>query len=173
MVSTASGDAHPAIWADNDDGEALWGLGGLLIIKVVGSRERGMPTILEERMVRGCTTPPHRHVHDEETFIVLDGALELWVDGAVRAAPAGTVVFVPGGVPHAWRVASDVARTLVITTPEHEQFYREASEPAPAVRQPPSAGTVDVPTIQRAAARHGVELLGPPWTGAQPELRDG
>jgi quercetin dioxygenase-like cupin family protein len=154
--------------AGEEDGEAVWALGGLLIFKVSGLRTGGRFSVLEERMVRGCATPAHRHRHDDETFVVLEGELGLWIEGERSVARAGGVAFVPAGLVHAWRVESDFARTIVITTPEHEQFYREAGRPAPALVQPPDAGVVDIATIRRAAAKHGVELFGPPWTGDEP-----
>lgn len=155
---------------EGDDGEALWGLGGLLLFKVPAARSGGRFSILEERMVAGCATPAHRHVHDDETFVVLEGALGLWLDGEYVSAPAGTVAYVPAGLVHAWRVESELARTIVITTAEHELFYRAACRPAPAAIQPPDAGTVDTRQIRAAAAQHGVELFGPPWVGDEPVL---
>ena len=154
-----------------DDGEARWGLGGLLLFKVAGDPATGRKCIVEERMVRGCATPAHRHAADDETFIVLEGELALWIEGVTSIATPGSVAYVPAGLVHAWRVESDQARTLVVTTPEHELFYRDATAPAPAPVQPPDAGTVDIDAITRAAQRHGVELFGPPWTADEPEFR--
>lgn len=166
---TALRDALSTFAAD-DDGEWRWGLGGLLIFKVPAARTAGRFTVIEERMVRGCATPPHRHAGDDETFVVLEGTLALWVDGVVTVASPGAVAFVPRGVVHAWRVESKLARTLVITTEEHERFYRAATHPAAAAALPPDAGVVDIPTVRAAAEAHGVELLGPIWQGDLPEL---
>jgi quercetin dioxygenase-like cupin family protein len=153
-----------------DAGEPLWGLGGLLIVRVPAAATGGRYALIEERMIRGCATPAHIHADDDETFAVLSGELAIWVEGRTIAAAAGAVEHVPGGLAHAWRVESDEARTLVLTTAEHEAFYRECCEPAPDAVQPPFAGRLDPEVIQRAAARHGVQLLGPPWTGAEPVL---
>jgi quercetin dioxygenase-like cupin family protein len=163
-------DEALATVAQSDDGEALWGLGGLLIFKVPAARSGGRFSVLEERMVRGCATPAHRHVHDDETFVVLDGTLALWIEGEHVSASAGSVAHVPRGLVHAWRVESESARMIVITTAAHEQFYRAACTPAPAAVQPPDAGTVDISRIRAAAAAHGVELFGPPWLGDEPEF---
>jgi quercetin dioxygenase-like cupin family protein len=154
--------------ADTEDGEPLWGLGGLLIVKIPSASTGDGFAVLEERMQRGCATPPHVHRADDETFIVLEGELALWVDGQQTIARPGTVSYVPGGLTHAWRVESELARTLVITTAQHEAFYRECCEPAPAPVQPPFAGKLDPGVIACAAAHHGVQLLGPPWTDTEP-----
>jgi 3-hydroxybutyryl-CoA dehydrogenase len=145
-----------------DDGEALWGLGGLWIIKVSAAQTGGRFSLIEVRMQRGSATPLHRHDTDEETFIVLDGALALLVEDERVDAGPGDIVHLPGGTVHAWRSESDVARFLIIATPQHEAFYRDASVPAPTLSQPPDAGVLDLDLIGAAARRHGVQLLAPP-----------
>ena len=105
-------------------------------------------------MARGCGTPLHRHVDDDETFVVLSGALALLVEGERVDAGPGDVVHLPGGAVHAWRAESEEARFLIIATPEHEAFYRDASDPAGALAQPPDAGTLDLERDRR--------LVGPP-----------
>jgi 3-hydroxybutyryl-CoA dehydrogenase len=153
----------PTVASQTDDGaDALWGLGGLWIIRLSAAQTGGTFSLIEVRMVRGCATPLHRHDSDDETFIVLDGALALLVAGARVDAGPGDIVHLPGGEIHAWRVQSAEARFLIIATPQHEAFYRDASVPAPALTQPPNPGVLDLPVIRAAAARHGVELLAPP-----------
>ena len=159
-----------ATFADKDGGEARWGLGGLLLFKVSAENTGGRFAILEERMVRGCATPPHVHTEDHETFIVLEGELSIWVEGVVHRAGAGSVSYVKPGVLHAWRVESEEARTIVISTPQHEAFYRDATKPAPGPFQPPDAPALDMEFTNNAAERHGVQLLGPPWTGEVPVM---
>lgn len=47
----------------------------------------------------GATFPEHQHPH-EQTVIVLDGELELYVDGETHRLTPGTVFLIPGNVPH-------------------------------------------------------------------------
>jgi 3-hydroxybutyryl-CoA dehydrogenase len=160
-TATVTAARAPTV-SEAEQGEALWGLGGLWIIKVSAAQTGGLFSLIEVRMQRGTGTPLHRHGADEETFIVLDGALALLVgDRRVDAGP-GDIVHLPAGEVHAWRVESELARFLIIATPQHEAFYRDASAPAPAAIQPPDAGVLDLELIGAAATRHGVELLGPP-----------
>ncbi len=145
-----------------DEGEPLWGLGGLWIVRVGARQTGGSFSLLEVRMIRGCATPLHRHDEDDETFVVLEGQLALLVrDERVDAGP-GDVVHLPGGEVHAWRIESDEARFLIIATPQHEDFYRDCCTPAPSVSQPPDAGQIDLSIIVPAGQRHGVEILSPP-----------
>ncbi len=145
-----------------DDGEALWGLGGLWIIKVSAAQSGELYSILEVRLVKGCATPLHVHPEDDETFIVLDGELALLVEGQRVDAGPGGIVHLPGGGIHAWRVESNIARFLIIATAQHEAFYRECCQPAPSLTQPPNAGEIDLSIIIPAGERHGVQIISPP-----------
>jgi quercetin dioxygenase-like cupin family protein/heme-degrading monooxygenase HmoA len=160
--AVASREDGVATIAPPGDGEALWGLGGLWIIRVSAARTGGGFSLLEVRMRQGSATPLHRHSDDEETFIVLEGQLALLVQEQRVDAGPGAVVYLPGGEIHAWRVESEEARFLIIATPQHEAFYRECCEPAAALTQPPDAGQIDLSIIIPAGKRHGVEIISPP-----------
>ncbi len=56
---------------------------------------------------------------------------------------------------------SETARMLVLTTPQHERFFRAAGEPARA-RTLPSEGPPDMEKGEAAAQEFGVDILGPP-----------
>lgn len=63
--------------------------------------------------------PDYLHVHyaDDEAWHVLEGVLTFrFADRRVEAM-AGTTVFVPAGVPHAYLDSSGSARYLIILTP--------------------------------------------------------
>jgi mannose-6-phosphate isomerase-like protein (cupin superfamily) len=59
----------------------------------------------------------HAHHSDDEAWHVLEGTLTFrFSDGKIEA-PAGTTVFVPAGVPHAYEAAAGPTRYLIILTP--------------------------------------------------------
>jgi uncharacterized cupin superfamily protein len=124
---------------------------------------------VEEVARRGKVTPLHTHPAEEETFYVLDGEALMHLDGEQRSLTAGCFVSVPPGVPHAYLVTSETARTLLLITPGSgamEDFFRAAGEPA-AERGLPPAGPLDIERIGLAAQRTGaVAILGPPPFGA-------
>ena len=90
------------------------------------------------------------------------------LDGEQRSLTAGCFVSVPPGVPHAYLVTSETARTLILITPGDgamEEFFRAAGEPA-AERALPDARPLDMERIGLAAQRTGaVTILGPPPFG--------
>lgn len=157
---------HTAYALGPDEGEARWGVdGALTTIKATGETTGGRIAVIEDVAPKGEGTPLHAHREDDETFYVLDGELTFWLgeDRPVRA-PAGSFVHIPGGVAHAFRVDSDTARYLIVTTPQHGEFYRAISAPAPARRLPPAA-PLDMEKVEAACAAYGVEILGPPPGG--------
>ena len=151
---------------DGGEGEALWFFGTLLLLKATGEQTGGRFCLCEQRGRRGMATPLHRQPADDETFVVLEGGVRFFLgDGPPVAAGPGATVHVPAGTPHAFAVASEAARWLDLTTPNHEAFFRAAGEPAPERVLPPYAPP-DMAKVGAAAERFGVEILGPPPGGA-------
>lgn len=116
--------------------------------------------LVDERARRGETVPLHRHVDDVESFYVLEGEIAFFLDEqpAVRAG-AGAFVHVPAGAVHGFRIESDSARYLILTTPQHGRFYRAITVPSgPGGAKPVDA---DQPDIGRASAEFRIEYVGP------------
>ncbi|GCE28989.1 hypothetical protein KDA_44730 [Dictyobacter alpinus] len=63
--------------------------------------------------------PDYLHVHysDDEAWHVLEGILTFRFQDNTVEAPAGTTVFAPAGVAHAYYEASGPTRYLIIMTP--------------------------------------------------------
>lgn len=148
-----------------DEGEALWFLGNLVTLKAAGAQTRGQLTIAEFLNPPGFAPPLHRHVVEDELFYVLSGTAEFRCDGRVLPAGPGDFVMLPVGLPHTFLVGNDEPlRALQITTPSgFEDFAAAAGQPA-AERRLPDPGLIDPAALGHAAARHAIELLGPPPT---------
>ncbi len=146
-----------------EEGEAFWGWGSLWTVKASADRTGGNFSLIEELAPRGAATPLHVHPEDEETFYVLEGELTFYLeDEGPIAASAGSFVHVPGGAAHAFRVESETARYLIITTAQHERFYRSAFGNPARSRELPPEEPADMERINAAAREHKVEGLGPP-----------
>ncbi|HWO65057.1 MAG TPA: cupin domain-containing protein [Umezawaea sp.] len=126
--------SHPAApGVETLSDRARWHLGGLLTIRMAGADSNGSIGVVEERAVRGYSTPPHVHGREDETLYVIDGELEYSVDGRNGIAMAGEAVFLPRGLAHNFRVVSAEAHFLVIITPGgFEEFFQRVSPPAAA-----------------------------------------
>lgn len=149
----------------HQEGDLLWFNNSLLTFKARSAETGGSLVLFEMLAPRGKATPLHLHPDQDESFYVLDGELLAHVDGREVRAGQGAFVSFSRGTPHAFVVTSETARFLTLLTPgpaAAEEFFRDASEPAPAAELPPD-GPLDIPRIQASAERHGcVQLLGPP-----------
>ena len=156
-------NTNPASFAlGPGDGEAFWGFGSLWTVKASAEQTGGGFSFIEEVSPRGAATPLHVHREDDETFYVVEGEITFYLgDDRPIPASAGSFVHVPGGAAHAFRVDSETARYLLITTPQHERFYRAAfGDPAPSRSLPPDREP-DWERINSAAREYNVEVLGP------------
>jgi len=146
--------------------EPLWFLGTLVRPKLTGAQTGGRFALWEGVLPRGAAPPRHSHPQDE-TFYVLEGSVVVWVgeaDGSARTCEAGAAIFAPGGVPHAFRVESDTARMLFISTPAGiEEFVHALSEPAawPWLQPPPDGPRVPPERLEAVEREHGVIRFGP------------
>ncbi len=161
---TAPQGALAPIARQSGDGEHLWFFGGLTTIKADGSATGGRVMVTEQLAPRGSGSPLHVHHNEDEWFYVLEGELTIWVAGQTIVAAAGAFVFGPRDVPHTFVVSSEQARFLLVTEPAGlEGFIRALAEPAAAPEIPPApTAPPDMEPVLRAAAEHGLEILGPP-----------
>jgi quercetin dioxygenase-like cupin family protein len=137
-------------------------MGGVIGVRVDGAQTDGTFALLDQLLPQDAATPLHVHPDQDETFYVISGQITVYRDGALSTASAGDVVSLPRGIPHAFRVDSERAHVLDITTPAgHEQFFRLAGEPTDAFALGES-GPPDLARMALAAEQSGLELLGPP-----------
>lgn len=143
-------------------------LGGAIAIRIPGERTGGAYAALEQVLPGRMATPLHVHDGEDETFHVLEGEITVLRGEETLTAGAGDVVRLPRGVPHAFRVDSDLARIVDVVTPAgHERFFRLAGEPRAALAPTPMSGPPDMGRMMAAAERVGLRILGPPPFGEE------
>jgi quercetin dioxygenase-like cupin family protein len=143
----------------------IWFLDTYVRVVVPHSTGSDGISVLDSVARRGDSPPLHVHANEDETFHVLEGTLRLHVDGEDHIAQAGEWMLAPKGVPHTYRVESDEEATWIVATTNGEfaAFVAEASVPAETDGYAPEL-LVPLEEIGAAAARHSIELLGPPGT---------
>jgi quercetin dioxygenase-like cupin family protein len=148
--------------------EPIWFIDNLVRVLVDGEASGGALAIVEISGRKGDMPPLHVHHVDDETFLVLEGSVALFLPGGQRIdLAAGEAAVAPKGVPHVYRVESDQARWLAIGTPAgFDAFVREAGGPAERPELPPAGRAHDPARLGAIAAGYGIELLAPP--GAYP-----
>src|SRR5436190_328861 len=162
-MSAMSGDRSlEATWSGVGEGEQRWFLGTLATIRVPGEVVDGRFALIEFLFPRFASPPRHTHPQDE-SYVVLDGRLT--VDSGERrfSLEVGGAAVVPMGVPHTFRVDSETARILVLSTPAGlERLVRDGSVPAAAPTLPPADAPRPSPDeLSRIFDAHGQINCGP------------
>ncbi len=138
----------------------LWFLHNLATVHV------NEPTlgIVELSGAPGDTPPLHVHTDEDETFYVLEGEVTVHVAGQDPVVLCvGQAAFAPRGVPHVYVVTSETPARWLGTSTGHQfaSFVEALSTPA-AEPTLPTDVEIDPAHVAAVAARHGIELLGPP-----------
>ena len=95
-------------------------------VKVSASDTSGAYTLMEDNIKPIFNLGLHRHDHHQETFYILEGDIEFYLDGEYIHAKAGTTIHIPKGMPHACRAMNDhPARMLMIYQPAGFDLYLE------------------------------------------------
>jgi mannose-6-phosphate isomerase-like protein (cupin superfamily) len=117
---------HSPISVDNAT-HYEWGAGcdGWHLLRAAGF------AIIEERMAPGTAEARHWHARARQFFYVVDGALELEVEGEVHILPRRTGLEIPPGLAHQARNrGNEPVNFLVISSPPHQGDRRESDAPA-------------------------------------------
>ena len=89
----------------------------------------------------GVGIPPHYHTNENEIFRIIQGEVEFMMDGDMKIASAGDLVYAPKMAPHAWKaVGFEKVKMIVSVYPaglEH-MFVWMATLPS----GPPSEETI-------------------------------
>ena len=150
-----------------DEGEPIWLQGGLCLIKLSGEHTGDQFALAEQLLPRGMCTTIHVQPDEDEVFYILDGEVTFHLDGEFVSTRAGTLVCVPRGSEHGFRVESETARILVLNTPAgHERWFRAAGEPARERALPTEPH--DEQRVAAAARAFGYTTVGP-----FPDVADG
>jgi mannose-6-phosphate isomerase-like protein (cupin superfamily) len=148
--------------------EPVWNMaaGRTVAVKLQNEQTGQSVMAFEEISPAGTATPLHLHHDSDEVMYILSGQFSFKIGDQVSSGGPGTCVFMPRGVPHAWKyVGNEAGRAFFIYTPGRAgKAFEEAirlQRPAPA-----SATAVDNPFLLLEDAqlleRHGWEVVGPP-----------
>ena len=100
----------------------------------------------------GTFVPPHIHPTQDEFIAILDGELEVELDGQRHKAPAGSLVKMPRGIPHGYfNTTEEPTRCLFWVSPAGrlENLFKALD------------GLTDVPEVLRLSALHDVDFPPP------------
>ncbi|HRV95790.1 MAG TPA: cupin domain-containing protein [Anaerolineae bacterium] len=159
----------PIIVADNS--QAI-----LVINEVMTIRLSGQATGNKFAVVESLTPPgngvPLLHTHpQQETFHILEGRYEIYGQDeaghkVATPAPAGSIVHVPGGVPHGFRNVGDTVGKVMMTfepAGNMERFFEEIGIPVEDKAHPPTpAGPPDMEALLKVCAKYNIYFMEAP-----------
>lgn len=158
MTTSRAADAY--VLAPGE-GELRWTGTTRTRFVATGDLTAGLFCLVDETAAKGEVVPLHRHADDVESFFLLEGELSLFMGGGggVRSGP-GSFAHIPAGVVHGFRVESETARYLILTTPQHGEFYRAITLASRADGTAPD-GSVGGDAVREACERFNIEFVGP------------
>jgi quercetin dioxygenase-like cupin family protein len=146
------------------EGEAVWFNGGLGLIRATGDQTEGRFAAVEFLVPKGFASPLHVHRKEDEFFVVLSGEVRVRHGDDVMEGTAGSLIYGPRNVPHAFRIDSEEARLLLFFGPSGvEEFFRQGGKPARSLGLPPADEQfLDKQQLMEIGLRYGQEFVGPP-----------
>ena len=145
-----------AIHVPQGEGKSLWILDELLTFKVHEHQSETVG-IFEDEVLPESGPPPHLHRSQDETHYILEGHFEFVLGERKVNADAGSVVYVPRTMMHAFtNIGKEKGKLLFINTPAGplEEFLVEFGEPVSDPSSPPE-GEPDLDKLQAIAQRTG------------------
>lgn len=159
--------ASGAVMHEPNSGRGTWAMASLFehLLEPEQSADRlGVALVTQPP---GVATPLHRHTREAEAFFVLDGQISYRAGEDDFELYAGCFIYLPEGVPHAFRIRGDVpARMLALTSPGGLlTLYDEVGIPAAEMRLPGEDGLpmeVEISRWAEVGPRFGLDVVGPP-----------
>jgi quercetin dioxygenase-like cupin family protein len=124
--------------------------------KVVGEDTANSWALFEATVLPGSLVPDHKHDEFDEAFYLLEGKLEMSVEGEKMTISAGDFINILRGTVHGYQnLSSEPAKYLTWTHPAGiEHFYKEIDE---NIKRLPE----DLEKIVPIAEKHKIEIMLP------------
>jgi quercetin dioxygenase-like cupin family protein len=136
-----------------------WLDGGTLAMLLDGAATDGQLMMGRFDVGEGEAPPYHKHLHEDEIFMLIKGTALVWCDDQQHELAEGGVVFLPKQVPHGYRITSERADLLMINTPAGIEGMFRATGRDKSTPRPPGFQVRPDPA---AAEQYGNIVLGPP-----------
>src|SRR3954451_23594735 len=143
----------------SDEGP-VWSMepGRQSVLKLQNGDTEQSVMMFEETAPAGTVTPMHLHHDSDEVAYVLSGEITFKIGDQITVGGPGTSAFMPRDVPHAWKsTGAETGRVLFLYMPGRAGGLFEELAGDTGV----SSTSAD-DAFERAAERHGWEIVGPP-----------
>lgn len=142
-----------------DQQQLEWLDGGTLAMLLDGAATDGKLMIGRFDVAEGEAPPYHKHLREDEVFLLIKGTALVWVDDQEMELSEGGIVFLPKNIPHAYRITSERADLLMINTPAGiEGMFRETGRD----KELPRPDGFRVSPDPAISEKYGNVIVGPP-----------
>jgi quercetin dioxygenase-like cupin family protein len=137
-----------SIIANPADGARLRVVGDLVRVLASSAQTGGAYEIFELEGPEGSGPPPHAHPW-AEAYVVTEGEADVFIEGTKLRGTVGCFFHIPAGTTHGYRIRSQSAKFVVITSPAGaSDFFNEIDAE--------TAGSCeDMGKIMAVALKHG------------------
>ena len=128
-----------------------------IFVKLAASDTGSAYTVVEDNLKSTFALGLHLHRHHAETFYILEGSVDFYVDGKWMSAQTGACLHIPPGIPHAAKISEglDNARMLMIFQPSgFDGFLSE-------IAQMSQAELSDEKTMAALQDKYDIVQIGP------------
>jgi mannose-6-phosphate isomerase-like protein (cupin superfamily) len=150
---------------EGNSGQYIGLVGDTYTITVAGKDTRDRFCVIDMHVPPGGGPGPHRHDF-EETFILLEGELDVTFRGRKSTVRAGDTVNIPSNAPHQFHNASNTpVRMICICSPAgNDRFFLEVGVPVATRTTPPPAMNPEqmaefLQKVRAVAPKYRTELL--------------
>jgi len=136
-------------------GQRVRSFGNEIAFVLTGEQTAGSLTLGLAEVAAGNGPPAHVHFAEDELFIIVEGEYSVFIDGEWTNAGPGSVVYLPRGSVHTFKVVSETpGRHWVLTTPSgFERYFARAAEVF-AAPGPPDFARLAAINAEHAVAFH-------------------
>ena len=157
----------PVVRGPSDAGSMTWAMGSLFEHLATADDTGGTLGVARVTQPPGIATPLHVHSREDEAFFLLEGQMTYQAGEDVHHLVAGSFIWLPRGVPHAFRVTGERPVVFIgLTVPGALlHLYDEVGLPAAERRLPGQDGRPMAEEIARwneVGPRYGLRVVGPP-----------
>jgi quercetin dioxygenase-like cupin family protein len=151
-----------AYLAQRDQQQQLeWIDGGIFSVLLDQDATEGQLTVGRFDVAKGEAPPYHMHTREDEIFLLIKGTALVWAGDEETSLREGGIVFLPRNIPHSYRITSERADLLMITTPGGiEGMFRHAGRDLRTPR--PEGFQIPKELLTEASELYGGVILGPP-----------
>jgi len=124
---------------------------GRQTIKLNSEDTGGSMSVMRSIVPSGSGIPGHVHQHEDETFQIIDGELEVTLNGEIHILQKGDMIFMPKNTAHGFKAIQDTSMWVSLVPGGAEKMFVEL---AGLIAGPP-----DIEQVIEICGRYGITFV--------------